>query len=305
MGLYRILYHTPETPSSLILVGLIDLRSLLERPPSCRHEPPAHMPFAPPVETLNHGHPTLWGNLGDWSHTSEYVEAARALARRLGDAARLGPGQRMVDLGSGAGDQLRMWVESFGVEHVTAVELDPGLARRAVERTTAWGLDSHTHIVVGDATTASWTDTAVDRVVALDSAYFFQSRESFVRRCHSALKPEGILAVTDLLLGEGVPARVAGALAPFFGISRGDFLTEHRYRALLAENGFHHIHVHDCTDEVLGGFSRWIRSGGHRLEGARALKTRMGLSMTAWAAWFLARPTGVRYVVTTACRRSP
>ncbi|TVR64853.1 MAG: class I SAM-dependent methyltransferase [Gemmatimonadales bacterium] len=263
------------------------------------------MTFAPPVDALNHGHPTLWGNLGDWSHTSEYVEAARALARRLGDAAGLGPGHRMVDLGSGAGDQLRMWVESFGVEHVTAVELDPGLARRAAERVTAWGLDSCIDMVVGEATTARWTDTAVDRVVALDSAYFFESRESFLRRCRWALRPEGVLAVTDLLLGEGVPARMAGAVAPIFGISRGDFLTELRYRALLTENGFHHIHVHDCTDQVLGGFSRWIRSGGHRRGRASAVTTRMGLSMTAWAAWLLARPTGLRYVVTTACRRSP
>lgn len=262
------------------------------------------MSFAPPVEALNHGYPTLWGNLGDWSHTSEYVEAARALARRLGEAAGLRPGQRVVDLGSGAGDQLRMWVESFGVEHVTAVEADPGLARRARERVTGWGLDACIKIVGGEATTAHWTDTAVDRVVALDSAYFFESREAFVRRCRSALRHEGVLAVTDLLLGEGVPACMAGAVAPIFGISRGDFLAEPRYRALLTENGFHDIRIHDCTDEVLGGFSRWVRSGGHRFGRASAVTTRMGLSITAWAAWLLARPTGVRYVVTTARRGS-
>jgi len=260
------------------------------------------MTFAPPVESLNEGHPTLWGNLGDWSHTLEYVEAARALARRLGDAAGLGPGLRIVDLGAGGGDQLRMWVESFGVEEVTAVELDPDLARRAAERVTGWGLDSCVSIVVGEATTTRWADTAVDRVVALDSAYFFGSRMSFVRRCYSALHPGGVLAVTDLLLGQGVRARVAGAAAPVFGIPRGDFLTEPHYRALLTENGFHDIHVHDCTDQVLGGFSRWVRGGGHRSGRASALTIRMGLAMTAWAAWLLAGPTGVRYVVTTARR---
>jgi len=262
------------------------------------------MTFAPPVDALNHGHGTLWGNLGDWSHTSEYVEAAQALAWRLGKAAGLGPGHRMVDLGSGAGDQLRMWVQAFGVERVTAVELNPGLARRAAERVTAWGLESCISVVVGEATRAFWTDTAVDRVVALDSAYFFESRESFLRRCGSALRPRGVLALTDLLLGDGVPARMAGAVAPLFGVPRGDFLTEPRYRALLTEHGFDDIQVDDCTDEVLGGFSRWIRGGGHRRGQAPALTTRIGLSITGRAAGFLAGPTGLRYVVTTASRRS-
>ena len=261
------------------------------------------MTFAPPVDFLNHGHATLWGNLGDWSRASEYVEAAPALARRLGDAAGLGPGHHVVDLGPGAGDQLRMWVEAFGVEQVTAVELDPALAARAGERVRAWGLERCIRVVVGDATTAPWPDTAVDRVVALDAAYFFASRASFLRRCFSALQPGGVLAATDLLMGEGVPGRVGRAVAPLFGIPEDGILTEPRTRALLAGNGFDDVHVHDCTDEVLGGFSRWILAGGHLRGQAPALTTRLGLSVTGRAAGLLARPGGLRYVVTTACRR--
>jgi SAM-dependent methyltransferase len=260
------------------------------------------MTFVPPVKALNHGHDTLWGNLGDWSRASEYVEAAAALARRLGEAAGLGPGHHVVDVGSGGGDQLRMWVEAFGVERVTAVELDPELAGGAAERVKAWGLDPSIRVGVGDAIAASWTDTPVDRVVALDSAYFFASREDFLRRCASALRPEGVLAATDLLQGEGAPARLARAVAPLFGVPGDGLLIEAQYRALLREHGFHDIVVHDCTDEVLGGFSRWIRGGGHRRRPALPLTTRLGLSLTGRVAGFLARPTGLRYVVTTACR---
>jgi erythromycin 3''-O-methyltransferase len=260
------------------------------------------MTFSPPVDALNQGHATLWGNLGDWSHASEYVEAAQALARRLGDAAGLGPGQHVVDLGPGGGDQLRMWVEAFGVEQVTAVELDPDLAGRGAERVRAWGLDPRIRIVVGEATTASWTDTPVDRVVALDSAYFFASREAFLRRCASDLRPKGVLAVTDLLQGEGAPARLARAVAPLFGVPGDGILTELRYRALLMEHGFDDIEVHDCTDEVLGGFSRWIRGGAHRRGQTPALATGLGLSITGRVAGILARPGGIRYVVVTARR---
>jgi SAM-dependent methyltransferase len=260
------------------------------------------MTFAPPVDALNQGHATLWGNLGDWSEASEYVEAAAALARRLGEAAGLGAGQHVVDLGPGGGDQLRMWVEAFGVERVTAVELDPDLAGRGAERVRSWGLDPRVRLVVGEATTASWTDPPVDRALALDSAYFFASREAFLRRCASALRQEGVLAVTDLLQGEGAPARLARAVAPLFGVPGDGILTEAQYRALLMEHGFHDIAVHDCTDQVLGGFSRWIRRGGHLRGPAPALATRLGLSITGRVAGILARPGGLRYVVVTGRR---
>jgi len=281
------------------------------------------MTFTPPVDALNRrdlrhrdlthrrpnrAPPTLWGNLGDWSDATEYVDAARALALRLGEAAGLGPGQRVVDLGSGAGDQLRMWVEVFGVEHVTGVESNPELAARAGERVTRWGLDSRVGVVTGKATIARWTedivDRMVDRVVALDSVYFLESRTAFLERCRSAVRPRGILAVTDLLLGDGVPARMAASLAPLFGVRRGDLLPEPRYRAMLAENGFDDIHVHDCTDDVLGGFSRWIRRGGHLRAAPLAVSTRLGLAMTGSAAGFFARRSGLRYVVTTARRKN-
>lgn len=260
------------------------------------------MSFTPPVAALNRGHATLWGNLGDWHDASEYVDAARALAVRLGDVAKLGPGQRVVDLGAGAGDQLRVWVEDFGVGHVTALELDSVLAARSASRISEWGLDSRVRVIAGEATATDWGEGGVDRVVALDSAYFFGSHERLLHRSCDALRPGGVLALTDLLLGDGISARVARVLAPYFGIRKGDLQTEPRYRAMLARNGFDQIQIHDCTDSVLAGFSEWVRSGGHRRGAAPSLPVRAGLSVTAQVAGRLAGPTGLRYVLATARR---
>jgi len=262
------------------------------------------MPFSPPVAALNRGHATLWGNLGDWRDASEYVEAAHALALRLGEAAELGPGQRVIDLGSGAGDQLRVWVEEFGVEHVTALEVDSGLAARSASRISEWGLESRVRVISGEAVATDWGAGGVDRVVALDSAYFFGSRQRLLQRCRDALRPGGLLALTDLVLGTGRSARVAGAVAPGFGIRRGDLLNEPRYRAVLTRNGFDQIQIDDATDDVLAGFSRWVQRGGHRGASAMSLPVRFGLSVTGRVAGLLAGPTGLRYVVATARRAS-
>ncbi len=260
------------------------------------------MTFAPPVDTLNRGHATLWGNLGDWGESTRYVEAARALALRVGEFGRLGPGQRVVDLGSGAGDQLRVWVEHFGVTQVTGVEADADLADRADARVREWGLDSRIRVVLGEATTTAWTDEPVDRVVALDSAYFFPSRTALLRRCRAGLHAGGRIVVTDLLLGKGVRARVAAAAAPIFGMPVRRLLTEARYRALLTECGFDDIRVDDRTEAVLGGFSRWTRRGGVLGLGSARPSTRLGLSMTGRAAGVVARSHALRYVVLSARR---
>lgn len=264
------------------------------------------MPFAPPVDTLNRGRATLWGNLGEWSQASGYPEAAAALARHLGEAAGLGPDHIVIDVGSGAGDQLRLWVEGFGVEQVTGVERDPALAARARRRITEWGLDDRLRVVTGSGDSDDWTgDGTADRVLALDSAYFFESRAAFLRRCRTALRPDGVLALTDLVLGEGGSAPIARGLAPAFGVPRENLVAEARYRAVLAECGFDRIRLRDLTRPVLEGFAAWTRARGHRRAGAPPWWDGVGLSVTGRAAGFLARSGGLRYAMVTAQRRGP
>jgi len=251
--------------------------------------------FVPPVDALNGCGDTLWGNLGDWSEASGYVEAAEALALRLGQAAGLGAGQRIVDVGCGAGDQLRLWTGAFGVRHITAVEKDAALAARARRRVADWGLEESVRVVAGEATAAPWADGPADAVLALDAAYFFDSRKEFLRRCRSALRPGGVLALTDLLLGDGPSAPIARGVAPLFSVPRGSLLPERLYRATLADHGFEGVSMEDRTGDVLGGFARWTRGGGHRI-------SHLGLSATGRMAGFLARSGCLRYVLVTARR---
>jgi microcystin synthetase protein McyJ len=53
----------------------------------------------------------LWLNLGYWKTARRYSEAACALACLLADAARLGPGDHLLDVGFGLAEQDFLWLE--------------------------------------------------------------------------------------------------------------------------------------------------------------------------------------------------
>ena len=75
----------------------------------CRVSSPA-LP-RPPVDPaiLNAGATdAMWTNLGFWPGASGYVEAARALAMHVGQAAQLRAGDVVADYACGYGDSLRL-----------------------------------------------------------------------------------------------------------------------------------------------------------------------------------------------------
>lgn len=263
------------------------------------------MTFVPPIDLLNApAAGTRWGNLGDWSGASEYPAAARALAVRLGKAACLGPGHHVLDAGTGAGDQLRVWVERFGVARVTAVERDRDLATAARSLAERGGWGSGVEVVVGDAVRAPVDAASFDRVVSLDAAYFFRNRSDFLARAYHALQPGGRLALADLVLGAGVGGAVARALAPAFRVPRANLWTRAGWVASLESLGFRDVEVSDCTDAVLGGFARWSRNGG----AGRGLRSGRGARAVRWvgqAGRVLADSGALGYALVTARKPSP
>lgn len=222
-------------------------------------EPSTAIPFVPPVEVLNGHAASRWGNLGDWSQASTYPAAAHALAVRLGRAAELGPGQRIVDAGAGAGDQVGVWVEEFGVAHATVIERDARMAAcvRSLARRRGWS--SLVDVRAEDAAAASFDSDAFDRVVSLDAAYFFRTRARFLAAAHAALRPGGRLALADLVLRPGPAGRLARLLAPAFDVPTANLLTRPGWVASLQAMGYVDVRIDDCTGAVLGGFARWSR----------------------------------------------
>jgi len=184
-----------------------------------------------PTETMllhQHGRPARWGNLGLWP-AADYADAAEALARRVGEAARLAPGQRVLSLASGVGEELALWRSAFGVAEALGSERGTG----------------------------AWPQGPFDALLCVDAAYHFSPRAGWLAAAHARLRPGGWFAFTDLVT-DPLLARPAGAAlrlaARLCGVAAEELCAPARRQEQLRQLGFDTIGHQDLGAAVLDGF---------------------------------------------------
>lgn len=237
---------------------------------------------------------TTWGNLGLWplqdphgpptgaplqrpgcEHRAPYAQACEALARAVGSAAGLGPGAQVLSLACGAGDELRLWRQHFGVAHAVGVE---ALALWARPPDVLQGSANALHLV------AALQGRAFDHVLCVDAAYHFAPQSNFLRAAWQALRPGGTLAYTQLVwegqrgsgpsagtgTGAGAKARTgawAGAwsrhwirtCAHLCAVNPEVLQPLAAHVQQLQALGFEPLQPQRLDDAVLGGFVRFVQ----------------------------------------------
>lgn len=261
---------------------------------------------------LNPTAATRWTNLGWWdaattataSHAIPYPDAARALAQRVGEAARLRPGDVVVDMACGYGDSLALWVSAFGAARVVGVEPNPVVAGAVRARIGSWGLADRITVVPATAETFDLAAHAPDAtaVVCVDAAYHFRTRAAWLRAIARAAAPGTRLGFSDLAVTDEATRTLTAAegVTPRglrWSAARADIPTENLWghdviADAMAEAGYAAITMTEAGGPILDGFQAfarrsrgvWLRrpwtGGWHALATAWLLgRVRPGLTM--------------------------
>lgn len=136
----------------------------------------------------------------DWDEMARpWLEAAEDLEKTLRpvqdtlmQAAALGSGEAVLDIGCGTGPTLRAAAEAVGPEgHVTGVDIAPPLIKFARGR-----VPDTVDLIVADAQTHAFEPERFDAVISNFGTMFFADTAAAFANLRQAVKPGGRLAAT-------------------------------------------------------------------------------------------------------------
>ena len=203
-------------------------------------------------------------NFGYWQNVPvEAPDALRlaneALFELVAEWARLEDGQRVLDVGCGFGHGALHFARRHPRAQIVGLNLSgvqiEGCRRRAAacERVS---------FVEGSATAMPFGDAEFDRIVCVDAALHFDTREQFFREAWRVLRPGGLMVIADMVLPAPrgmLEAWNIGAVCRGSQIPRANLYDRAAYIDKLQRARFEVLREESMYRDVLHPFNDYVR----------------------------------------------
>lgn len=220
------------------------------------------------VSTRSFSRDGLYINLGYWKDARDIDKACRDMARLVARTADFRPSDKVVDVGFGFGDQDMLWVDEFDVAHITGLNITTSQVVLARERVKERGLTERIELLEASATQMPLPKAAFDKVVGVECAFHFDTREDFFREAQRVLKPGGRLALADVIARDPVEGKLARYMQKStwdsfmhkYSVPAANTDNRETYAAKLTAAGFTNVRVTSIWDDVYPGLHNYMKT---------------------------------------------
>jgi ubiquinone/menaquinone biosynthesis C-methylase UbiE len=158
-----------------------------------------------------------------------------------------GPGNHLLDIGSGIGGPARYFAGRFGCR-VTGIDLTPEFCDVAVHLTRLLDLQDQVKIQLGDALAMSFADASFDGAYSMNVSMNIADKGAFYREIYRVLKPGAWLVLSEVTKGDGADLDYP---TPWAASADTSFLsTPEGTRRGLLESGFDVIRMQSTLEQA-------------------------------------------------------
>lgn len=206
-------------------------------------------------------------NMGFWRDIknidgNSLHESNRALFKLVCEGAHFSENDQIgLDAGCGFGTNIQYCVENSPVQKMIGLNISPNQIEWGNNYLRAAGHASRAEIIMSSATNMLFADESVDKIVSVEAAFHFETRETFFQEVKRVLKPNGIFSMADLIVCKPTNfwqrLLVKNVMRSLF-VPAQNIMDYEEYVEKIRQSGLQIIEIERIGNEVVPSFRKWF-----------------------------------------------